>query len=178
MTGWTRPPDEAVERSWRSGPRWWHVAVALVRDPGIDRRRSAVANLLGDLIGPSAPDHPHVTVWVGGSVAPIEVPEGRSVELRIGGAGLFATAAYLTVHSPELLQVRGDLARANPPEDRVHHFTPHLTVGVFQRRVPLSQARQLLAPAAALPEMTVAGSIRHLVVDTRSPVGALRQPAT
>lgn len=176
MTRWTEPANPATEHAWRNGPRWWHVAVVLVNDPRVAERRAAVAALLGDLVHPSAPDHPHVTAWVTGIRPPSGVPEGQQIDLHIGGAALFTSAAYLTVRSPALLRLRQELAACNPAEDRSVDFIPHMTVGVFRSRVPLAAAHQLVDPAAALPQLWVTGTVRHLVVDTRSSVGALHPP--
>lgn len=176
MTGWTDPGDPEVLRSWRRGPRWWHVVVAVVDDPRVSRRRARLADLLGDLIGPSAPDHPHVTAWVSGSHPPVAVPEGERVAMAIGGADLFPSAAYLRVVSPGLLEARERLAAGNPAEDREVPFTPHLTVGLFRQRVPVESVRSAVAPMSDLPPLSVTGTIRHMVVDALSQDGALRAP--
>ena len=150
--------------------------VAVVDDPRVRRRRALVADLLGDLIAPSAPDHPHVTAWVSGSERPRAVPEGKCIGMTIGGADLFPSAAYLAVDSPGISSVRTTLAAYNPPEDRSTLFIPHLTVGVFRERVPAEMVRSAMAPASDLPPLWVSGTITHLVVDVMSDDGALRPP--
>ncbi len=175
MTGWTEPPDPAVLADWRSGPRWWHVVVALVADPAVLARRAAAVAALGDAAGPTAPQA-HVTVWVAGRNPPVGVPDGERLAVGIGGAATFAAAAYLRAAAPAAQDLRAHLARLNPPEDRTAEYVPHITVATYRRRLPLTVARQRLAALAGLPDIPVTAPVRHLVVDCRDPMGGLRRP--
>ncbi len=166
-------PDPRVLRAWRSGPRWFHVVVALITDQDVVRRRQLFADKLADWIQPSAPDQPHVTVWTSGFDAEPVMPDLHMIDIRVGGPATFRSAAYLQVSGPGIARVRQQLAVTNTPEVREGAYIPHLTVGTFSREVPLSHVRRRLRELPEQEQLTVEAHLSHMVVDTRSEVGAL-----
>lgn len=169
----TLTADPHLLRAWRSGPRWYHVVVALIADEDVIGRRRTVARQLGDWVLPSAPEHPHVTLWTCGFDATPVLPATNDLTIRVGAPDTFRSAAYLRAAGSGIASIRRDLAAANRPEERPGPYVPHLTVGTYMRRVPIERVRRLLRSLPVQPEITVRADVRHMAVDTRSAVGAL-----
>lgn len=178
LTGYTVVADPAVLQSWRTGPRWYHVVVALIDSPEVEERRRAVCGALGELITPSAPDQPHVTIWAAGFAPPTGLPDSGRIPLTIGSPATFVSAAYLTVTGTGVDRVRSRMIADGFPEDRTEPFTPHVTVGTYRREVPIDDVLTALRPLTDTAPLPVIGDIRHLVVDTRSDEGVLTDPPT
>lgn len=176
MTEQTVIADPEVVASWRNGPRWYHVVVAMIDDPEVEQRRRDVAAALGDLVALSAPDQPHVTIWTAGFDHPATLPDSGRIPLTVGGADLFRSAAYLKATGTGLDRVRSRLIADGLAENRTEDFVAHVTVGPFLREAPMAEVRERLQSLAPLSPIPVTGHIRHLVVDTRSPVGELAEP--
>jgi hypothetical protein len=174
----TQIADPEVLAAWRTGPRWYHVVVAMIDDPDVEQRRQAVAAALGDLVVLSCPDQPHVTIWAAGFDSASDLPDSGRIPVMVGGADLFRSAAYLTVSGTGLDRVRSRLIADGLVEDRSEGFLAHVTIGAFQRVVPVSAVRDRLQPFIDLPPIPSTAHIRHMVVDTRSPVGQLVERST
>lgn len=169
--------DPAVLAAWQSGPRWFHVVVAMIHDDDVEARRLEIAGLLGeDLVAVAAPRQPHVTIWAAGFEPDLNLPDGGTIPLQVGGPDSFASAAYLQVSGPGVQRVRSRMTADGFPEVREAPFVPHVTVGTYLRRVPMSEVHARLTEWADPGPIPVTGHIRHLVVDTRSSVGALVEP--
>lgn len=160
--------DAELLRRWRTGPRWYHIVVALIDGPAVERRRRAVAAALSDLVELSTPGQPHVTLWVAGFDAVPTVRQRVELSLTIGTPATFASALYLRVTGPAIDEVRSELRSANPPEDRAGTFIPHVTVGLYRRSVPLAAVRSRLVALGQEPQLTTTAQIAHRVVDTRT----------
>lgn len=164
----TQVSDPDLLRAWRTGPRWFHVVVAVIDDLRVERRRCDVASLLSDLVELTTPGQPHVTLWAAGFDTQPVVPVQADVTLTVAGPATFTSALYLTVTSPDLKRLRAELAAGNPPEDRAGAYTPHVTVGLYQRRFPIAAVEQRLTALHDLPPLTVTARIEHRAVDTRT----------
>lgn len=170
----TLPPDPEVLAAWRSGPRWFHVVVALIDDDEVESRRRDVAAALGsDVLATSAPGQAHVTIWAAGFEPLVALPDSGRISLQVGVPSSFTSAAYLTVTGTGVQRVRSRLTADAAPEVRDVAYVPHVTVGTYVKQVPMTQIDDALLPFSDVPPIPVVGHIRHLVVDTRSPVGAL-----
>lgn len=176
MTEQTVIADPEVLASWRNGPRWYHVVVAMIDDPEVEQRRRDVAAALGDLVALSTPDQPHVTLWAAGFDPPQALPDSGRIPVKVGGVDLFASAAYLAVTGTGVDRVRSRLIADGLAEDRTDDFVAHVTVGAFLREAPMAEVRKRLQFLAEPPPLPVTGHVRHLVVDTRSTCGALAEP--
>lgn len=173
LTGRTVVADPAVLQAWRTGPRWYHVVVAMIDSPEVEERRRTLCAALGDLVTPSAPGQAHVTIWAAGFEPPGALPSSGRIPLTIGGPDTFVSAAYLTVTGTGVDRVRSRMIADGFPEDRADPFIPHVTLGTYRREVPLTQVLDALHTLPEAVPLPVMGDIRHLVVDTRSEEGTL-----
>ncbi|MFN8125096.1 MAG: hypothetical protein U0R64_01090 [Candidatus Nanopelagicales bacterium] len=171
MAELTQVPDPDVLRRWRSGPRWWSVVAAMIDDPRVEERRRAVAAALADLVQVTNPGQAHVTLWVGGFDASPRLPDQRTVSLTVGVPDTFSSAVYLAVGGA-WAAARDGLVAVNGP-DRDIPFVPHVTVGTYHQEVPLTTIQDRLAQFAGWDDLVVTAHMEHVVVDTRSTVGAL-----
>lgn len=202
----TRTADPEVMRAWRTGPRWYYVVVALIEGSGtaaVQLRRDRVARALGDVVRPTTPHQPHVTVQAVG-FQPIAWQE-QQVELSVGGADTFTTAAYLSVHSRELLRLRATLPAApghgaaadqetsdgeigqqgwgaGSAAGREHlgnpsDYVPHVTVGTYERVCALTEIQRRLRSLAHAQPIPVRAVVRLMAVDTRCPASSLHPVA-
>ena len=177
LTQQTVVADPDVLAAWRSGPRWFHVVVAMIDDDEVESRRHQVVDLLGpELVSLTAPGQAHVTIWAAGFEPPTSLTDSGRIPLQITAPATFTSAAYLHVTGSGVERVRSRLLADGIPEDRQTPFVPHVTVGTYLNQVPLAQVHEQLRLMAEAPPIPVTGHIRHLVVDTRSPVGALTDP--
>lgn len=163
-----------AREAWHRGRRWYHVWVLRVDDAAVRARRAAVWETMAGWLEPSAPDDPHVTVWVHGFDPPgFHHPlEGAEVPLRVGGAGSFASCPYLEVRGP-----LDPLRRAFPGgEERWAPYLPHLTVGRYAGAVPVAPVVRALRPLRRLPPLDTRGRLCHVVVDALDPAGGLQDP--
>lgn len=151
----------------------------MIEDEEVEDRRRQVAALLGrDTVSISAPGQPHVTLWAAGFEPTVPLPDGGSIPIQVGAPDTFASAPYLRVTCPAAHKVRSRMTADGLTEDREESYVPHVTVGTYQRRVPMAQIHERLSRWSDPGPIPVTGRIRHLVVDTRSPDGALTQPPT
>lgn len=202
----TLTADPDVLHAWRTGPRWYYVVVAMLEGPGtaaVQLRRDRVAQSLGDFVRPTTPHQPHVTVQAVG-FQQIDWRQ-RQVRVSVGGADTFTTAAYLRVHSPELVRLRATLPDPPEPgtaagrqaaggavaghgggtgsatggEDRgdPSDYVPHVTVGTYERVCALTEIQRRLRSLAHAQPIPVRATVRLMAVDTRCPVGSLHPVA-
>lgn len=177
LTPQTVVADPEVLAAWRSGPRWFHVVVAMIDDDEVESRRHQVVDLLGpELVTLSAPGQTHVTIWAAGFEPTTSLPDSGRIPLQVGVPATFTSAPYLTVTGSGVERVRSRLLADGIPEDRQTPFVPHVTVGTYLHQVPLAQVHEQLCRMNDAPPIPVTGHIRHMVVDTRSPLGALADP--
>jgi hypothetical protein len=177
VTGTTVVADPAVLERWRTGPRWYYVIAAMIESDAVERRRRQAADALGDLLHPTTPGQPHVTVWALG-FEPARWWRPRRATLQVGSAATFSSAAYLSVTSSDIAGCRAELLAGGPggrlaPEGRGEPYVPHVTVGTYRRRVPLAHVRRTLLRLSGSSVQPVPATVRLVAVDTRSPTGAL-----
>lgn len=110
--------------------------------------------------------------------AAIGVQELPALRLRIRGAELFASAAYLTVDALDDGLARARARHGEHDLERSEPWVPHVTVGVFTQAVPIDDVRRRLAPLSVLPPLDVTARARLMAVDARSALGALTPAAS
>ncbi|WP_068829275.1 2'-5' RNA ligase family protein [Pseudomonas sp. BMS12] len=161
---------------WHRGrPRYalWAIEVA---SPAILARLHSARELLGDWLHPAGQRQAHITLFVCGFPCqaaghdddiPLALLEAQRIalqrlhaerfELHIGGLDSFASAPFLRVEDPQgrLPALRQALAAVHP-EIRQAAYLPHLTLGLYRRRISPEQWHARSAalrdcPALSLP---------------------------
>ncbi len=144
---------------WHRGRRRYALWGIDAQLPAIQQRMRSAQTLLGDWLHPGYRRQAHITLFVCGfpcqnsafndDIAMSCLAAQQRVlqdlaatpfELQIGGLGSFASAPYLQVNDPQqrLPALRAALAGMHP-EVRQSHYLPHLTLGLYQRRVSRAQ---------------------------------------
>lgn len=148
---------------WRRGRSRYGVWMLPVDNPAVLARIELLKRELADLLHPSR-RQPHITLFVCGfaqphrrydddftpaqlarQVAGLQALEVQPCTLRIGAVDSFASAAFLTVTDPagQLDRWRRVLA-TECAEVRQAPYVPHLTLGLYRRRVHLDELRERL----------------------------------
>lgn len=192
-------PAETLVAELRDYPEWhrgrerYGVWIAPVEQPALLAYIDEARRRLGDLLHPSPQRQPHLTVFVCGFHQPCAVHDddfppdrlqrqitllesaiGAPCTLPLAAPDSFASAAFIPVGDPEgrLAQWRVLLGHASR-EVRQAAYVPHLTLGLYRRRLGADALRQRLA---AIEAPSVALSIRQLhyvTYDARSQFGPL-----
>jgi 2'-5' RNA ligase len=176
----TAGPSPGIREQWRRGRRWYAVWVLRVSEPAVHARMAAVAARLSDAVRVTPADQAHITLFVSGFVTDTprlddDVAESvllrqrdalaeqdLSLDLAVGGAGSFSTAAFLEVHG-ELTALRRVLS-GHADELRFGPYHPHVTVGVYRDTRPIPPLAAALAPHRDLPPIPVRPAAVELVV--------------
>jgi hypothetical protein len=178
---------------WRRGRERYGVWIAPVEQPALLAYIEEARHRLGDLLHPCPDRQPHLTVFVCGfhqptavhdddfppdrlqrQIAWLEADIGTPCGLPLASPDSFATAAFIPVDDPEgrLAQWRTLLGQASP-EVRQAPYVPHITLGLYRRRIGADALRQRLAEMEA-PTVTLAISELHYVTyDARHHSGPL-----
>ena len=159
---------------WHRGRHRYGVWVLPIECPQLLAYIDLVTRQLGDLIHPSR-RQPHITLFVCGfeqpsryydddfttdqlerQIAGLEAMEVTPCSLQIGAVDSFASAALLTVTDPmgQLDRWRRVLARSCT-EIRFTAYVPHLTLGLYRRRIGVDELRQRLAALSQVDALTL-----------------------
>ncbi|WP_019466171.1 2'-5' RNA ligase family protein [Dyella japonica] len=177
---------------WRRGRERYGVWVVPVGDTPLLDYIEAAREQLADLIHPDARRQPHLTVFVCGfhgegdadddfppqrldqQVALLQARTEAACALPLAGADSFASAAFIPVGDPlgQLAQWRCVLGEASR-EIRPAAYVPHITLGLYRRRVPAGVIRQRLAAIAAPPPLLAVHELHYVTYDARDQLGPL-----
>jgi hypothetical protein len=166
----TIAPDHAVLSSWREDPGPFHAIVLAINDVRVEERRARIGRAMHPWLLRSCPGQAHVTVAAVGPARP-ELPPPRQVELVVGGADSFASAAFLHAAGHDLDQLREHLAAQDLAAPA--HFVAHVTVGTYRWPLAADIVAQRLAPWRHSPPLRVHGTVRLVRVDRSSRFGRL-----
>ena len=165
-------PDPAVVRAWERDPSDCYATVLLIDSEEVEARRRAVAEALRPWLAPSPPAH--LTLHVSGPVAPRPTP--ARVELTVGGADSFASAAFLHADGRSLSELRRT-ATAQLGEE-VHPaptWTPHITVGTYHRPASAQTVADRLQDLRRLPPLQLEARLAAVEVVRQSGSMLLRE---
>jgi 2'-5' RNA ligase len=175
-------PSETIAAELRDYPEWhrgrlrFGVWMIPVLDPALLDYIESAQRRLADLLHPSQQRQPHVTLFVCGFEQPAACIEdddfsplqlqaqidalhrvrGTPCRLPLAAPDSFASAAFIPVGDPEgrLANWRVALGRG-VREVRQAAYTPHITLGLYRRKIAAEIVRQRLreieAPATSLP---------------------------
>ncbi|WP_263772157.1 2'-5' RNA ligase family protein [Propionivibrio soli] len=150
---------------WRKGRRRYAVWGIDVDCAPLRAMTSRLRHVLGDCLLPGYERQPHITLRACGfpTPAPVfdddyspahfachiealvqaQIPPFR---VTVGRPATFPSAAYLSVQDEEggIAQIRDALIGLEPAEPDFE-FVPHITFGLYRRRIPVAQVMQRLA---------------------------------
>ncbi len=192
-------PAETLVAELRDYPEWhrgrerYGVWIAPVEQPALLAYIEEARHRLGDWLYPCADRQPHVTVFVCGfhqrtavhdddfppdrlqrQIALLDADIGTPCGFPLASPDSFSSAAFIPVGDPEgrLAQWRSLLGRASR-EVRQAPYVPHITLGLYRRRIGADALRQRLAEIEA-PALTLSISELHYVTyDARHHSGPL-----
>jgi 2'-5' RNA ligase len=185
-------PSRGARQAWHQGRSPYLIWGLRLRSPELRQRLRAVQQALGPALVPS--ESPHITLWACGfpaqqpwrsdDLGPAALVEQRArlgpwlgapVAVEVGGAGAFASCAFLEVVDPggQLQAARAALA-AQGSDFRAGPYVPHVTAGLFRASLPSAPLLDALAPLAGLPSLALAARIELCAIDPRRYRGALR----
>ncbi|HMO27965.1 2'-5' RNA ligase family protein [Enterovirga sp.] len=177
------PADIRDYPEWRRGRIRYGIWMIPAGTPPLAGYLRDIRERLCDLLHPAGRREPHVTLFVCGFEQPrirwdddftpeqlerqaarLGCARGPACSLPLLPADSFASAAYLPVGDPQsrLRGWRDHLAR-DAPEIRQAAYVPHVTIGLYHRRVPAGEIRERLA---ALPPPPPALAVRELCYAT------------
>jgi hypothetical protein len=193
-------PAETLVAELRDYPEWhrgrlrYGVWLALVEDRALLDYIRAAQERLADLLHPSPLRQPHLTVFVCGFEAPacvadddfspaqllgqverLERVRGPACTLPLGRPDSFASAAFLPVGDP-----LGRLARwrealgASVREVRQQAYCPHVTLGLYRRKVDAAAVRQRLAELGAPPASLAVAQLHYATYRADRMLGPLQ----
>jgi len=192
-------PAETLVTEWRDYPQWhrgrqrYGVWLAPVDDPALLGCIAEARRQLADLIHPDTQRQPHLTVFVCGfeaatcvanddfspaqrqrQIALLTAARGRACTLPLGRADSFASAAFLPVGDPDgRLQGWRDALAGASIEVRQQDYVPHITLGLYRRRVSAAVIRQRLAAIAAPTAPLRVRELHYATYDARALLGPL-----
>lgn len=156
---------------WHKGRQRYAVWVLSIDSEAIQHRLQSARHLLQDWVHPVGERQAHITLFVCGFPARYTVHDddfsqsqleqqrqalkqlnAHPFQLQIGGAASFSSAAYLQVHDPAqgLARIRKALSNCSH-EIRQSPYTPHLTIGLYQKAIDRSLIEQRLALVESQP---------------------------
>jgi 2'-5' RNA ligase len=178
---------------WHRGRERYGVWIAAVEQPALLAYIVEARRRLDDLLHPSPRRQPHLTVFVCGFHQPHAVhdddfsPErlhrqiallqpaiGAACTLPLSSPDSFASAAFIPVGDPEgwLAQWRNVLGRASR-EVRQATYVPHITLGLYRRRIGADELRQRLAAIEAPRVALSIHQLHYVTYDARNQLGPL-----
>ena len=191
-------PAETLVAELRDVPEWhrgrgrYGVWVVPVQDAALLDYLDAAREQLADLIHSSPRRQPHLTVFVCGfhgedredddfppqrlarQIALLDDCAGAACSLPLARPDSFASAAFVPVGDPQgrLTEWRRALGEASR-EIRQSPYVPHITLGLYRRRVGAEVVRQRLSTLAAPPPMLAVRELHYVTYDTRDQLGPL-----
>jgi 2'-5' RNA ligase len=178
---------------WHRGRERYGVWIAPVEQPGLLAYIDQVRHRLGDLLHPSPQRQPHLTVFVCGfhqvhivhdddfppdrlqrQITGLQPAIGAPCTLPLASPDSFASAAFIPVGDPEgrLAQWRTLLGHAHR-EVRQATYVPHITLGLYRRRIGADELRQRLAAIEAPRVALSIHQLHYVTYDARSQLGPL-----
>lgn len=194
-------PAETLVANLRDYPEWhrgrerYGVWIAPVEQPALLAYIAEVRRELDNLLHPCPDRQPHLTVFVCGFDQPaavhdddfppdrlqrqitlLEANPGAPCTLPLAAPDSFASAAFIPVGDPEgrLAQWRTLLGGASR-EVRQAHYVPHITLGLYRRRISADALRQRLAAIDAPNVALSINQLHYVTYDTRSHFGPLHR---
>lgn len=171
--------DPHVLREWAGDPRPFRVLAVMLHSAEVEARRRTAARALHPWCRRTTPGQAHVTVAVlgeAGAEAVAGLPIGRGVEVAVGGADSFASAAFLHAQGDGLAELRARalvLLAGAGEAGTATRWVPHVTVGTYRYPIGASHIRARLAPWRALPAVRAVGRLAVVEVDRRCVAGRL-----
>ncbi|MFT5684665.1 MAG: 2'-5' RNA ligase [Myxococcota bacterium] len=178
----TAGPSPGIREQWHRGRRWYAVWVLRVSEAAVHERMAEVADRLGDAVRVIPADQAHITLFVSGFPTPNphlddDIAESAllrqrdalaaadlRLDLTIGGACSFSTAAFLEVHEGGGLTAIRRILAGQADELRFTDYHPHVTVGVYRDTAPIPPLVAALTPLRDLPPIPLSPTAVELVV--------------
>jgi 2'-5' RNA ligase len=185
-------PSRGARRSWHQGRSPYLIWALRLRSPALRQRLWEVQQALASALVPA--DSPHITLWACGfpaeepqrsdDLGPSALAEQHArlgpwldgpIAVEVGGAGAFASCAFLQVvdQSGRLQAARAALESLGS-DFRTGPYVPHVTAGLFRASLPSAPLLDALAPFAGLPPLALSARIELCAIDPRRFRGALR----
>ncbi|WP_367854368.1 2'-5' RNA ligase family protein [Rhodanobacter lycopersici] len=162
-------------------------------DPALLDYIASVQRRLADLLHPMAQRQPHLTVFVCGFEQPSRIWDddfsqaqfqaqilalhrtcGTSFALPLTAPDSFASAAFVTVGDPQgRLAAWREVLGSESREVRQAAYVPHITLGLYRRRVSAEIVRQRVGEVEAPPAPLRVDSLHYATFDARLQSGPL-----
>ncbi|GGA04448.1 2'-5' RNA ligase family protein [Dyella caseinilytica] len=192
-------PLETVVAELRDYPEWhrhrkrYGVWLIPVDEPALLDYIDAARQQLADLLHPAQQRQPHLTLFVCGFEQPIRtadddfLPAQRQTQIKslqdlrdaacslpLGAPDSFATAAFIPVHDPagQLAQWRRILGQS-AKEIRQAAYVPHITLGLYKRKVTAAEVRQRLRELDAPSTSLQISQLQYATYDVQLQFGPL-----
>ncbi|WP_430388889.1 2'-5' RNA ligase family protein [Dyella sp. 20L07] len=196
----TSSPAETLVTELRDYPEWhrgrerYGVWVVPVDQPPLFSYIEHVRRQLADLLHPCSERQPHLTVFVCGfhqparmenddftpellrrQIAVLENAASVARTLPLAQPDSFASAAFIPVRDPEgqLAHWRAMLEGVSP-EVRQAVYIPHITLGLYRRRVSAEVIRRRLSNIEPPTVPLVMNQLHYVTYLARSQLGALQ----
>jgi 2'-5' RNA ligase len=193
-------PSETIAAELRDYPEWhrgrfrFGVWMIQVLDPALLDYIDSAQSRLADLLHPSQQRQPHVTLFVCGFEQPAACSEdddfspmqlqaqidalyrvrGTPCRLPLAAPDSFASAAFIPVGDPEgRLTSWRDALGLGVREVRQAAYTPHITLGLYQRKIAADIVRQRLGQIEAPPVSLRVEDLHYATYDARLQFGPL-----
>jgi hypothetical protein len=192
-------PSETIVTELRDYPEWhrgrlrFGVWMIPVDDPALLDYIESARCRLADLLHPNLQRQPHLTVFVCGfeqaacvaddDFSPIQLQvqidalhraRAASCVLPLAAPDSFASAAFIPVGDPEgRLAVWRDLLGTEAREVRQAAYVPHITLGLYRRKIAADIVRQRLSEIEAPPVPLRVESLHYATYDARMQFGPL-----
>ena len=178
---------------WRRGRLRYGVWAVPVEEPALLDYIASVQRRLADLLHPMAQRQPHLTVFVCGFEQPARILDDdfsqsqlqahiralhrtcrTSFALPLAAPDSFASAAFVAVDDPQGRLAAWREALGNTSREiRQAAYVPHITLGLYRRRVPAELVRQRLGRIEAPPVPLQVDSLHYATFDARLQSGPL-----
>lgn len=193
-------PAETLVAELRDYPEWhrgrhrYGVWVVPITQPELLAYIEQARARLADVLHPSLLRQPHLTVFVCGfhrprgsadddfsphqlrrQIAALRSGAALSAELPLGRPDSFASAAFIPVADPDgqLAHWRHLLGHA-AREVRPSPYVPHVTLGLYRRRLDADSVRERLGELSAPPGALIATELHYATYAARNQFGPLR----
>jgi 2'-5' RNA ligase len=192
-------PSETIVAPLRDYPEWhrgrtrYGLWMITVDDPALLDYIATVQHRLADLLHPMQQRQPHLTVFVCGFEQPARVANddfspmqlqaqidalhrtrGTSCVLPLAAPDSFASAAFIPVHDSEgRLTVWRDVLGQEGREVRQAAYTPHITLGLYRRKITAEMVRSRLSEIEAPPVSLHVQQLHYATYDARHHFGPL-----
>lgn len=178
---------------WRRGRIRYGIWIVPAGTPSLDDYLRDIRERLDDMLHPAGRREPHVTLFVCGFEQPrishdddftpeqlgrqearLASARGPACSLPLLPPDSFASAAYLPVGDPgSRLRIWRDRLAREAPEIRQAPYVPHVTIGLYRRRVPAGEIRERLAALPPPPPVLPVRELCYATYDGRDQHGPL-----